>query len=92
MLIRKTLTTLVVAAMAAAISPVTFAADKAAEAPASSRSTVKGGSDYEKTMQQTGMSAMSGMSGDHSMTAEKKPAKAGKAKKKKKAAKAKTNP
>lgn len=52
---------------------------------AQTRDTLKGGSEYDKKMQQAGMSGMSAMSGDGSMVAKKPVAKKkrGKAKSKK---------
>lgn len=38
---------------------------------AQTRGTLKGGSDYDRNMQQAGMSGMSGMSGDGSLIADK---------------------
>ena len=52
------------------------AADQAGMSANTGRSTLKGGSQYEQQMRQSGMEGMSGMSGDHSMTADAaKPAK-----------------
>lgn len=71
------------AASALILSLPLVAADQSAS---SGRGTLKGGSEYEQQMRQSGMEGMSGMSGNHSMTSDE--GKKAKHKAKKKAKKA----
>lgn len=68
----------------------TLAADNTA-APGG-RGTLKGGSEYERNLEQAGMSGMSGMSGMHGMEASKPAAKKKAAKKAAKKAQAAAKP
>ena len=86
MTIIKTIGIAGVAVSALILSLPLIAADQSGMGANSGRGTLKGGSEYEQQMRQSGMEGMSGMAGEHSMTA--KPAKPAKAAKKTAAKKA----
>lgn len=67
MTISKTIGVASLAATALILSLPLVAADQSTN---TGRGTLKGGSEYEQQMRQSGMEGMSGMSGEHSMTAE----------------------
>lgn len=74
MTISKTIGAVCLAASALILSLPLVAADQSAGQSGmsanSGRGTLKGGSEYEQQMRQSGMEGMSGMSGEHSMTAD----------------------
>lgn len=89
MSIKKLVSSLAAALCLSAVAGVVSAADeKAAGTNGSTRGTLKGGSSYEKNLEQAGMSGMSGFTGMSGMEA-KAPATPAKAKTKAKRKKAK---
>lgn len=70
MTIMKAIGGIALAASALIASLPLIAADQSGMSANSGRGTLKGGSEYEQQMRQSGMEGMSGMSGNHSMTAD----------------------